>query len=75
MIDGDIVVIEQSRIAENGERVIVRINEKEVTLKTLRLDQGGVHLMLANRAMSPIVLSNANVEVVGIVRGVIRDRI
>ena len=75
MIDGDIVVIEQSRIAENGERVIVWINEKEVTLKTLRLDQGGVKLMLANRAMSPIVLSNANVEVLGIVRGVIRDRI
>ena len=51
------------------------LTKKEVTLKTLRLDQDGVKLMLANRAMSPIVLNNADVEVLGIVRGVIRDRI
>ena len=75
ILDGDIVVIEQSQIAENGERVVVRINQKEVTLKTLRLDQDGVKLIPANSTMSPIVLNNADVEVLGIVRGVIRDRI
>jgi repressor LexA len=75
ILDADIVVIEQSQIAENGERVVVRINQKEVTLKTLRLDQDGVKLIPANSTMSPIVLNNADVEVVGIVRGVIRDRI
>ena len=42
ILDDDVVIIEQSKIAENSERVIVRINEKEVTLKTLRLDKGGV---------------------------------
>ena len=42
ILDDDVVIIEQSQIAENSERVIVRINEKEVILKTLRLDQGGV---------------------------------
>ena len=75
VLDGDVVVIEQSQIAENGERVVVRINQKEVTLKTLRLDQDGVKLIPANSTMSPIVLNNADVEVLGIVRGVIRDRI
>ena len=75
ILDGDVVVIEQSQIAENGERVVVRINQKEVTLKTLRLDQEGVKLIPANSTMSPIVLNNADVEVLGIVRGVIRDRI
>ena len=75
ILDGDVVVIEQSQIAENGERVVVRINQKEVTLKTLRLDQDGVKLIPANSTMSPIVLNNADVEVLGIVRGVIRDRI
>ncbi len=75
ILDGDIVVIEQSQIAENGERVVVRINQKEVTLKTLRLDQDGVKLIPANSTMSPIVLNNADVEVLGIVRGVIRDRV
>ena len=75
ILDGDVVVIEQSQIAENGEKVVVRINQKEVTLKTLRLDQDGVKLIPANSTMSPIVLNNADVEVLGIVRGVIRDRI
>ena len=33
ILDGDVVVIEQSQIAENGERVVVRINQKEVDLE------------------------------------------
>ena len=75
ILDGDVVVIEQSQTAENGEKVVVRINQKEVTLKTLRLDQDGVKLLPANNSMRPIVLNNADIEVLGIVRGVIRDRI
>jgi len=75
ILDGDVVVIEQSQMAENGEKVVVRINQKEVTLKTLRLDQDGVKLIPANSMMSPIILNNADVEVLGIVRGVIRDRV
>ena len=43
IIDGDVVIIEQSQLAENGEKVVVRINHREVTLKTLRLDQDGVN--------------------------------
>jgi repressor LexA len=75
ILDGDVVVIEQSQMAENGEKVVVRINQHEVTLKTLRLDQDGVKLIPANSTMSPIILNNADVEVLGIVRGVIRDRV
>lgn len=56
ILDGDIVVIEQSQMAENGEKVVVRSNKKEVTLKTSRLDQDGVKLIPANTMMSPIVL-------------------
>ena len=43
IIDGDVVIIEQSQLAENGEKVVVRINHREVTLKTLRLNQDGVN--------------------------------
>ena len=75
IIDGDVVIIEQSQLAENGEKVVVRINHREVTLKTLRLDRDGVKLVPANRSMEPIILNNADVEVLGIVRGVIRDQI
>ena len=75
IIDGDIVIIEQSQLAENDEKVVVRINHREVTLKTLRLDQDGVKLVPANYSMEPIILNNADVEVLVIVRGVIRYRI
>lgn len=75
ILPGDLVIIEQSQTAENGEKVVVRINAKEVTLKTLRLDQDGVKLIPANSEMETIVLNNADVEVLGIVRGVIRDQV
>ena len=75
IIDGDVVIIEQSQLAENGEKVVVRINHREVTLKTLRLDRDGAKLVPANRSMEPIILNYADVEVLGIVRGVIRGRI
>ena len=75
IVDGDVVIIEQSQVAENGEKVVVKINHKEVTLKTLRLEQDGVKLVPANPSIEPIILNNADVEVLGIVRGVIRDQI
>ena len=71
ILDGDLVVIEQSQMAESGEKVVVRINQQEVTLKTLRLDQDGVKLIPANSTMSPIILNNADVEVLGIVLSLI----
>lgn len=75
ILDGDLVIIEQSQAAEHGEKVVVRINQREVTLKTLHLGPDGVQLIPANQDMAPIVLNNADVEVLGIVRGVIRDQI
>ena len=75
IIDGDVVIIEQSQLAENGEKVVVRINHREVTLKTLRLGRDGAKLVPAYRLMEPIILNYADVEVLGIVRGVIRGRI
>ncbi len=74
ILDGDVVVIEQSQIMKMVKKSSLN-QPKEVTLKTLRLDQDGVKLIPANSSMSPIVLNNADVEVLGIVRGVIRDRI
>ncbi|NBS12577.1 MAG: peptidase [Gammaproteobacteria bacterium] len=75
ILDGDLVIIEQSQAAEHGEKVVVRINQREVTLKTLHLGPEGVQLVPANPSMAPIVLHNADVEVLGIVRGVIRDQV
>lgn len=75
ILPGDIVVIEQTDAAEHGEKVVVRINQREVTLKTLRLDPDGVKLIPANAEMAPMTFQNEDIEVLGIVRGVIRDQI
>lgn len=73
--NGDLVVIERTQTAANGETAVVRINQETVTLKKLYVQADGVCLMPANSEMEPIWLDNEDVEVVGILRGVIRDQI
>lgn len=71
--DGDIVIIERRNSAENGESVVVRINNEEVTMKKLYLEPTGVRLQPANPNMKPIILKNEDIEILGIVRGILRQ--
>ena len=71
--DGDIVIIERRASAENGESVVVRINNEEVTMKKLYIEKDGVRLQPANSEMEPIFLSNADIEILGIVTGILRQ--
>ena len=70
--DGDIIIIERSESAENGETAVVMINQQEVTLKKLYIEKSGVRLQPANDSMAPIYLKNADIEVLGMVMGVVR---
>lgn len=71
--DGDIVIVERRASAENGESVVVRINNEEVTMKKLYIDTDGVRLQPANSEMQPIFLKNEDIEILGIVRGVLKQ--
>lgn len=71
--DGDIVIVERRTSAENGESVVVRINNEEVTMKKLYIDSDGVRLQPANSEMQPIFIKNEDVEILGIVRGVLKQ--
>lgn len=71
--DGDIVIIERRRTAENGESVIVRINGDEVTMKKLYIEREGVRLQPANPEIAPIFIRNEEIEIIGIVRGILRQ--
>ncbi len=71
--DGDLVVIERSSSAATGESVIVRINNETVTMKKLYIEKGGVRLQPANPTMEPIFLKNEDVEILGIVRAIVRQ--
>lgn len=71
--DGDIVIIERRSSAENGESVVVRINNEEVTMKKLYIEKSGVRLQPANAEMEPIILKNEDIEILGIVTGILRQ--
>ena len=70
--DGDVIVIEKRETACNGESVVAMINGETVTLKKFYVEQDGIRLQPANPTMDPIYLRNEEVQILGIVTGVIR---
>ncbi len=70
--DGDIIVIEKTETASNGQSVIAMINGETVTLKKFYVEAEGIRLQPANPDMAPIYLKNEEVQILGIVTGVIR---
>ena len=70
--DGDYVIVEDRRTAENGEMVIAMLHGSDVTLKKLYRDQGRIRLQPANPAIQPILASPDDVQIQGVVVGVMR---
>ncbi len=70
--DGDIVIIEKRESAANGESVVAMINGETVTLKRFFVERGGIRLQPANPELEPIYLRNDEVQILGIVTGVLR---
>lgn len=70
--DGDIIVVERRQSAENGQTVVAMINGEQVTLKKFYVERDGIRLQPANPEMEPIILRNREIEILGIVTGVIR---
>ncbi len=71
--DGDIVIIEKKQSAENGQSVVALINNEQVTLKKFYIEADGIRLQPANPEMEPILLKNEEVQVLGVVTGIIRN--
>ena len=70
--DGDFVIVEDRRTADNGEMVIALLNGADVTLKKIYREHGHIRLQPANPAMQPILVSPQQVQVQGVVVGVMR---
>ncbi|MBD3670821.1 MAG: repressor LexA [Gammaproteobacteria bacterium] len=70
--DGDVIVVEKCETAANGQSVVAMINGESVTLKKFYVEAGGIRLQPANPDMEPIFLKNEDVQILGIVAGVIR---
>ena len=71
--DGDIIIVEKRESAENGQSVVALINGEQVTLKKFYIEADGIRLQPANPDMEAILLKNEEVQVLGVVTGVIRD--
>ena len=71
--DGDMVVIEGRREARNGETVVALVDGAEATLKRFYRTGAQVKLVPANQTMSPMEFHASQVEVRGVVRGLIRQ--
>lgn len=70
--DGDYVIVEDRKTAENGEMVIALLGNSDVTLKKFYRENAHIRLQPANPAMQPLVVPAEQVRVQGVVVGVMR---
>jgi len=70
--DGDFVIVEDRKTAENGEMVVALLRGYEVTLKKFYRENGRVRLQPANPTLQPLVVDAAEVQVQGVVVGMMR---
>ena len=69
--DGDIVVLRQQSVADNGQTVVAIINDNEATLKKIYRERDRFRLQPANPSLFPIYIRE--VEIRGIVVKIIRN--
>ena len=70
ILPGDLVVVRPQQSADDGQIVVARIGD-EATVKRLRRRHGEIWLMPENEAYAPI--DGTEAEIIGIVKGVIRE--
>ncbi len=72
ILDGDLVVVRKTDSAENGDIVVARIDDGEVTLKRLRLHRDRIELIPANSEMASLIYPTGRVYIQGVVVGQFR---
>lgn len=70
--DGDIVIVESRLEARDGETVVALVGGDEATLKRFYRRGSQVRLVPANSNMEPLELPAADVQIRGVVRGLVR---
>jgi len=72
--DGDIVLVKQQNVAENGQKVVALIDNHEATLKKFYKERGYVRLQPANKTIEPIIIKkDKDLTIQGIVIDVIKN--
>ena len=72
--DGDIVLVKQQAVAENGQRVVALIDNYEATLKKIYKERNQIRLQPANSAYEPIIIrKDRDIVIQGVVVDVIQN--
>lgn len=73
ILDGDIAIIKQQSVAQNGDIVVALIDYNEATLKTFqKMNDGNIKLIPANPAMQTMIYTADRVQIQGILVGSMR---
>ena len=72
--DGDIILVKQQSVAENGQKVVALIDNYEATLKKFYKERGFIRLQPANKTIEPIIIKkDREIVIQGIVIDVIKN--
>lgn len=61
ILSGDVVIVERTETARNGDMVVAMNDNNEVTLKTFYKENGYFRLQPENDTMEPIILDNVTI--------------
>ena len=70
ILSGDIVIVEKTPVAQNGE-IVVALIEDEATVKTFYKEKGHFRLQPENDSMDPIIVDE--VAILGRVKALYRS--
>ena len=70
--DGDIAIIKKTNDVQNGNIAAVLTIDNEVTLKTVKIENSKIHLIPANKNYKVKIFNLPDVQVQGILSGLIR---
>ncbi len=73
IVDGDVVVLESRKVPRVRETVVALIRGEECTLKRFYQDGGKIRLVPANTRLAPMEFPAEDVEVQGVVIGLVRN--
>ena len=72
IFDGDIAVIKKTNSVTNGNIAAVLTRENEITLKTIKILDNKIHLIPANKNYNVNIFEINEVQIQGILSGIIR---
>lgn len=72
--DGDVILVRKQTTAENGQKVVALIDNREATLKKFYKENGLIRLQPANKTMEPLIFRNGrDISIQGVLLDVIRE--